>query len=318
MMNIVLTGSVAYDYLMTFPGRFRDHILPDRLDSLSLSFLVDSMVRQRGGIAANIAYTLALLSERPRVMATVGEDFQEYREWLESNGVDTSAIRQLEGIFTASFFVNTDQVNAQIATFYSGAMSRAAELSFAELNPPPDLAMISANDPKAMINYVEECRRLEVAYMYDPGQQVVRLDGDQLRAGLRGATAIFVNDYEFGLIEEKTGLKLEELLAYARFVVITRGDRGADLYTRDEEVRVPAVPERQLADPTGVGDAFRGGFLKGYAHSLDLTRCTQMGVLAATYCIENRGTQGHRFSLQEFVTRFRRHFNDEGELDRLL
>ncbi|HET7011224.1 MAG TPA: carbohydrate kinase family protein [Anaerolineales bacterium] len=316
-MNIALTGSIAFDYLMSFPGRFRDHILADRLDRLSLSFLVDSLTRRRGGIAANIAYTLALLGERPRVMATVGEDFDEYGRWLEAQGVDTSAIRKIPGTFTASFFVNTDQANAQIASFYAGAMARAGELHFSDLQPRPDLAVISPNDPDAMALYVTECQSLGIAYIYDPSQQIVRLEADVLRAGIRSCRALFCNDYEFGLVTEKTDLTLDAILQQTEILIITRGEHGADVYSRDEMLHVPAVPPQAVADPTGVGDAFRGGFLKGYAHGLSLEGCGQLGALAATYCLEQEGTQGHRFTLDEFKSRFRRTFGATNDIERL-
>lgn len=316
-MTIVLTGSIAYDYLMTFPGRFRDHILPDKLDHLSLSFLVDHMIRRRGGVAANIAYTMALLEEHPIVMATVGEDFEEYRAWLSYHGVDTSGIRVVLGLFTASFFVNTDETGAQIATFYTGAMSRAGDLRFADLPLIPSLAVISPNDPRAMIGYAEECRQLAIPAIFDPSQQTVRLSADDLCAGIQGCQALFVNDYEFALIQDKTRLDLSVLRKNAGFIVVTCGEKGAEIYTEDREIHIPAVPPSSTADPTGVGDAFRAGFLKGYVHNLSLETCGRMGALAATYCLENEGTQGHHFTLVEFVSRFRQHFRDTEELDRL-
>jgi adenosine kinase len=317
-VNIVLTGSIAFDYLMTFPGHFRDHILPEKLDRLSLSFLVDRLDRQEGGIAANIAYTLALLGERPQVMATVGEDFDDYRRRLETAGVDTSGIVTVPGMFTASFFVNTDLTNAQIASFYTGAMARASDLHFADLDPAPDLAMISANDPGAMSSYVAECHKRSLPYMYDPSQQVVRVEPDAIRQGLTGCRGLFVNDYEFSLIEERTGLSLDDVQSRAEMIIITQGEAGADLYAGGLKVHVPAVAPAHIADPTGVGDAFRGGFLKGHMHDLSLERCGQMGALAATYCLENRGPQGHTFTLPEFVARFRQSFDDQGDLDALL
>ena len=316
-MNIVLTGSVAYDYLMTFPGNFRDHILPDRLDRISLSFLVDSLIRRRGGIAANIAYTLALLGERPKVMATAGEDFEEFRAWLEEHGVDTSAIKVIPGEFTASFFVTTDQANAQIASFFTGAMANASQLSFANLIERPDLAVISPNDPQAMVNYARECRQLGIPYVYDPSQQIIRLDADDLRQGIEGCQALFSNDYEVGLIEDKSGLSLEAIREYTDFVVITYGEDGANLYTGDDEFHIAAVIPHTIIDPTGVGDAFRGGFLKGYMHDLSLERCGQMGSLAATFCLEAESPMSHQFDMETFINRFRQHFDDHGELDQL-
>jgi len=317
-MKLLITGSIAYDYIMTFPGHFKDHILPEHLDRLSLSFLVDSMIRRRGGIAANIAYTLGLLGEHPLVMASVGEDFGEYRAWLEENNVDTSAIKTIPGLFTASFFVTTDRGNAQIASFYTGAMAHAKELRIADIPEKPELVMISPNDPEAMVQYAQECQQLAIPYLYDPSQQIVRLSASNLSEGIKGCLALFANDYELGLIVEKTGMDLETIIHYATFIIITRGEYGADIYTRDDLLTIPAVPPCKTADPTGVGDAFRGGFLKGYLHNLSLERCGQMGTLVASYCLENYGTQGHCFNLAEFIQRFREHFNDQGELDLLL
>jgi adenosine kinase len=216
-------------------------------------------------------------------------------------------------MFTASFFVNTDQANAQIASFYAGAMARAGELRFRDLDPLPDLAVISPNDPAAMAAYVDECRELGIPYIYDPSQQIVRLEPETLRAGIHGCRALFCNDYEFGLVTEKTGLTLDSILEQTEFLVITRGEHGADVYRQGETLHVPAVVPDNVADPTGVGDAFRGGFLKGYAHGLSLERCGQMGALAATYCLEQEGTQGHHFTLGEFLERFHGTFGDDGE-----
>jgi adenosine kinase len=316
-MNLVLSGSIAFDYLMTFPGRFQDHILPDQLDRLSLSFLVDHMVVQRGGIAANIAYTLGLLGERPRVMATVGEDFAEYRKWLEDHGVDTTSIKTIPGLFTASFFVNTDEINSQIASFYTGAMAKASELHFVDLEPKPDLAVISPNDPLAMIQYVTECRELEIPYLYDPSQQIVRLNPDDIQFGIEGCLGLLANDYELGLIIEKTGLDVEKMTQWAKFVVITRGENGIDIYTNGDLIQIQAIVPQVMVDPTGVGDAFRAGFLKGFMNKLDLETCGRMGALAATYCIESKGTQGHTFDLPNFTQRFREHYKDQSALNTL-
>jgi adenosine kinase len=317
-MKIVLTGSIAFDYLMTFPGRFQDHILVEKLDCISLSFLVETLVRRPGGNAANIAYNLALLGENPTVMATVGEDFEEQRRWLEDQGVDTSAIRTIPGVATASFFVNTDQCNAQIASFFTGAMAHASELTFDQLAEKPDLVVISPNDPQAMSNYTRECTALEIPYIYDPSQQIVRLDEADLKAGIRGAKAFFANEYEFSLTEEKTGLDLSSMLEFCQFVVVTRGEHGTQIYSDDGEVSIPIVPPKAILDPTGVGDAFRSGFLKGYAHNLNFERCGQMGALAATYCLESDGPQSHAYNLLDFITRFRENFDDQGDLESML
>ena len=319
-MNIVVTGSIAYDYLMTFPGRFADYILPDQLDRISLSFLVDEMRRQRGGCAANIAYSLTLLGERPRIMATAGQDFGEYRQWLEQHGVDTSLIRDEPDLFTASFFVNTDQAGHQIASFYTGAMARARKLSFHDLEAGEiDLAVISPNDPQAMVKYPAECRELGIPYLYDPSQQIVRLAGEDLRKGLTGCSLLVINDYEFELLRGKTGLSAEAIQhTPSRACVVTLGAEGSLIWAKGKTYNIPAVPPKRGNDPTGVGDAFRAGLIKGLALGLSWDLAGRMGALAATYALEQTGPQSHRYTLADFVTRFREHFDDDGALDVLL
>ncbi|MBI5943005.1 MAG: carbohydrate kinase family protein [Chloroflexi bacterium] len=317
-MDILITGSVAYDYLMTFPGLFKEQILPERLASISLSFLVDSMSKQRGGIAPNIAYSMALLGGRPQVMATVGEDFGDYRAWLESKGVDTTLMKVVPGLFTASFFATTDQASAQIASFYPGAMGVASTQSLKDLASKPDLVIVSPNAPDAMMKFPAECRELGIKYLYDPSQQVLRLEGSELARDMEGAYFLFCNDYEFGLISKKTGWNLDQILEHVKVLVITRGKDGADLYMSGESIHIPTVPEDEIVDPTGVGDAFRGGFLAGYSSGLDWKLCGEIGSLAAVYCLEQRGPQSHSYTREEFVARFRKHFDDGGKLDVLL
>jgi adenosine kinase len=314
-MDILLTGSVAYDFLMTFPGLFKEQILPERLERISLSFLVDSMSKQRGGVAPNIAYTMALLGQFPRVMATVGEDFTEYREWLDCNGVETSLMQVIPGLYTASFFATTDRSNAQIASFYPGAMGEAARQSIHSVNPRPDLVVVSPNSPDAMTKFADECRNLNLPYLYDPSQQILRLEGKDLIKDMAGAKFLFVNDYESGLISKKTGWDLKEILKHVHVVVITRGKDGADVFEGDKKYFIPPVPEKEVVDPTGVGDAFRGGFLAGYAKGFDWVMCGKIGSLAAVYCLEQKGPQKHRYSKEEFITRFREHYDDNKKLD---
>ena len=317
-MDILLTGSVAYDYLMTFPGLFKEQILPERLESISLSFLVESMSRQRGGVAPNIAYTMALLGARPRVMATVGEDFDEYRAWLDSKGVDTSLMEVVPGVYTASFFATTDQTNAQIASFYPGAMGHAGTQSLKNLPSKPELVLVSPNEPGAMTKFAAESRELGIPYLYDPSQQVLRLEGKELARDMEGAHFLFCNDYEFGLISKKTGWNLDQILERVSMLVVTRGGDGASLYTDGEEYQIPVVPPEEIIDPTGVGDAFRGGFLAGYSHGFDWKLCGEIGSLAAVYVLEQNGPQNHGYTRDEFVTRFRKHFDDGGKLNQLL
>jgi adenosine kinase len=318
-MEIVLTGSIAFDYLMKFPGYFRDHILPESLDSLSLSFLVESMVREPGGISPNIAYTLALLGERPRLFATAGEDFASYKDLLESKGVDTSGIKLIPGEFTASFFANTDLANSQIASFYPGAMAHAADMSLDELSGKrPELVLISPNDPKAMVRYVRECKQSVIPYIYDPSQQIPRLSDEELKEGLDGSLALFVNEYELGMIKNRTGYSGQQIRKSSQFTVVTLGEEGSIIYWGEKEIEIPIVAPDQVTDPTGVGDAFRGGFLAGYARGWDLEICGRMGAVAAAFCLEQEGPQGHSYAPGEFVSRYRQNFEDHGELDALL
>ena len=306
-MTIIVTGSIAYDYLMSFPGKFTEHFMPEHVSRVSLSFLVDSMDKRRGGCGPNIAYTLALLGERPRLMATAGQDFGEYREWLEAAGIETSLVREVPGKFTASFFCSTDVDNNQIASFYTGAMANAAELSFRTAGPC-DLAIVSPNDPAAMLQYAEECRTLGIPFIFDPGQQCARMSGDELREGLAGAHIVVCNDYEFELIRQKTGLSEHDVRTGARALVVTRGEHGCRIHTADGDIEVPAVTPHRIVDPTGVGDAFRGGFMKGLATGVDLETCGRLGSVAATYALEHLGGLNHAYTFEEFATRYEEHF----------
>ena len=310
-MRIVVTGSIAYDYLMSFPGDFLEHVKPGKLEKLSLSFLVDEMQKQRGGCAANIAFTLALLGERPLLMGTVGEDFVAYRSWLEAHGVDTSATMRIPGLFTASFFATTDQHQNQIASFYTGAMSHARALSFYELVSPVDWAIISPNDPAAMVKYPRECRELGIAYIYDPSQQIVRSAPEELRQGLTGADILILNDYEFELLKERVAMTTEELrAAVKRALIVTQGEAGALIWA-EEKIQIPAVTPEQILDPTGVGDAFRAGLLKGLVLGVDWATAGRIGSLAATYVLETQGPQAHEYTLSEFVARYRGAFGED-------
>ena len=302
-MNILVTGSIAYDYLMSFPGSFSEHLLPDHLQRVSLSFLVDSMDKRRGGCAPNIAYTLALLGVRPRLMATAGQDFDDYRLWLETAGVDTSLVRQVPGKFTASFFCSTDRDGNQIASFYTGAMAHAGELSFRDAGAC-HLAIISPNDPAAMVQYAAECRELGVPYIFDPSQQVARLSGDELRQGVSGAELLICNDYEFAIIREKTGMDEGAMLAHARALVVTKGEHGAAIIQPAGTILIPPVPPVQIVDPTGVGDAFRGGFMKGLAMGAGYEVAGRLGSVAATYALEHMGGTSHTYTIAEFATRY--------------
>ena len=306
-MKIVITGSIAFDYLMSFPGAFTEHILPEHIERISLSFLVDTMDKRRGGCAPNIAYTLALLGERPLLMASAGQDFGEYRTWLEAAGVDTSLVLEVRDKFTASFFCNTDRNNNQIASFYTGAMANAGELSFRSVTEC-GFAILSPNDPAAMVQYAEECRTLQIPYIFDPGQQCTSMSGDELKDGLIGATTVICNDYEFELIRQKTGLEEADILKRSEALIITRGEKGSLVITSTARAEIPAVAPRRVVDPTGVGDGFRAGLLKGIAIGLPYTVAAQLGSVAATYVLEHLGGQSHAYTWQEFARRYEENF----------
>ena len=308
-MKLIVTGSIAFDYLMSFPGKFTEHFLPEHMHRVSLSFLVDTMDKRRGGCGPNIAYTIALLGERPYLMATAGQDFADYREWMTAANIDTSLVRVIDGKFCASFFCSTDQHNNQIASFYTGAMANAGELSMRTVPDIKDaLVIISPNDPGAMVQYAEECSTIGVKYIWDPGQQCARMDAAQLANGVNGAFMVIVNDYEMELLRQKTWLTEEEIIARVQLLVVTRGELGCRVYTRDGVEDVPAVPPDRLEDPTGVGDAFRGGFMKGLAMGAPYSVCAKLGSVAAAYALEHLGGTAHAYTWEEFAARYERHF----------
>jgi adenosine kinase len=319
-VRIVVTGSLAYDYIMNFPGYFKDHILPDKVHMLSVSFLVDSMRRMRGGVAGNIAYTLALLGERPMVVATAGQDFGEYRAWMQRQGIDASGIRLIDDEFTASCFINTDQSNNQIVAFYTGAMARSRDLSLLDLGlGPRDLVIISPTDPDAMARYAHECRTLGTPFLFDPGKQTPRLDGDQILVGLNGASVLVGNDYEFGMMAQKTGKSEAELLGATPLTVITRGEQGSTIYdnAKGQQVQIPIAAVQAVVDPTGAGDAYLGGLVFGLARGLPLDVTGRVAALSAAYAIERRGCQEHSYTSAEFAERYASAFGPSPAIEAL-
>ncbi|WP_369797491.1 carbohydrate kinase family protein [Nocardia sp. CNY236] len=279
---------------MRFPGRFADVLLADQLDHVSLSFLVDDLQVRRGGVGGNISYAMGLLDQAPLLIGAVGADFADYRAWLESHGVDCSAVLVSESAHTARFVCTTDDDMAQIASFYPGAMVEARDISICELTEthPFDLVLIGANDPEAMLRHTAECRELGIPFAADPSQQLVRLDGDQCVQLIEGAAYLFTNKYEWALLLQKTGLSEEEIAQKVGVRVTTLGADGVQIVDADgTEVTVGVVPETQKVEPTGVGDAFRAGFLTGHTGGLSLTRSAQLGSLIAVLVLETTGTQ---------------------------
>jgi adenosine kinase len=317
-MSFVITGSVAYDYLMRYPGRFRDQILPDQLDNISLSFLADSMRRERGGVAANIAYTNKLLGGNPVILATVGHDFGDYRRWLEEQGLSTAQIIEIKDDLSATFFVSTDLEQNQIANFYTGAMVHARNYSLADRGlAGASLVLISPNDPVAMLNYAKECKHLGIPFAYDPSQQLARLSGDELKESIPGAAYLLCNEYELAMIQNKTGWTTEQIHDEVTALVVTLGKKGSVIYTDGEEIRVPAALIDAIEDPTGAGDAYRGGFFAAALAELPWGVCGRVGALCSTYALEHIGTTSHRFSLDQFSARYTEIFGAEPALARL-
>ena len=306
-VRIAVTGSIAMDHLMRFSGQFSESLITEQLDRVSLSFLVEDLQIRRGGIAPNICFGLAALGLEPLLVGSVGEDFGDYRAWLERHGVRTWPIRVSETQHTARFICTTDSVNAQIGSFYTGAMAEARQIELqpiAERAGGLDLVVISPNDPEAMLRHTDECRSRGVDFVADPSQQMAWLDGPKIKRLIDGATYLFSNDYEDGLITQKTGWSHEEVLQRVAVRVITRGAKGSSVEIAGEpRLDIPVAREVARVDPTGVGDAYRAGFLAGLAWKVPVERCAQLGSLLATYAIEVVGTQEYRFD-GTFLTRF--------------
>jgi adenosine kinase len=314
-MRLVVSGSIATDHLMTFPGRFTDSLVADKLDQISLSFLVDELEVRRGGVAANIAFGLGRLGLHPVLLGAVGEDFADYRSWLERHGVDTESVHVSADRHTARFICTTDADRNQIASFYPGAM---AEARLIELGPvldrigDVDLVLIGPDDPEAMLRHTHECQQRGMPFVADPSQQLAAMAGEQIRELVDGAAFLFTNEYEAALTEQKTGWDAEEILERVGFRVTTRGPDGVVVDSKQGEQVVVGVPqERQRVDPTGVGDGFRAGFLAGLAWGLDHSRCAQLGCLLATFVLETVGTQEYSFEAAEFVDRLREAYGDD-------
>jgi adenosine kinase len=302
--TFVISGSLAFDYIMTYPGSFQDHIIPDKTHVLSVSFLFDSLRRYRGGVAGNIAYNFALLGERPMLVGAGGSDFGDYRVVFESLGIDTSGVLDVPAELTGSAFMSADLAGNQIAGFYPGASIAAAELSVLELGRSAVFGMVGATTREAMQRHAREFAESGCRLIYDPSQQVVSLAADELREGIELAWGIIGSDYEMAVIEQKTGHTVSDLVARAAFVGVTFAEHGSELYFEGEHVRIPAVTAEPLIEPTGGGDAYRAGLFKGMALGLPLEVAGRMGSMAATYAVERHGSQEHTYSPAEFVDRF--------------
>ncbi|HEX9175324.1 carbohydrate kinase family protein [Mycobacterium sp.] len=306
-MTIAVTGSIATDHLMRFPGRFSEQLLADHLQKVSLSFLVDDLVVHRGGVAGNMAYAIGALGGDAVLIGAAGMDFTDYREWLQAHGVNCDHVWISETAHTARFVCTTDTEMAQIASFYPGAMSQARHISLKKIvssTGTPELVIIGANDPDTMFLHTDECRRLGLAFAADPSQQLARLSGEEIRKLIGGATYLFTNDYEWDLLLQKTGWTEDDVLRQVGLRVTTLGPKGVDMVSPDgTSVHVDVVPENSKVDPTGVGDAFRAGFLTGRSAGLDLERSAQLGSLVAVFVLETNGTQQWTWDCDVALTR---------------
>jgi adenosine kinase len=302
-MDIVVTGSLAYDRIMNFPGYFSEHILPDKIHVLNVCFQVDGVREKFGGTAGNIAYALALMGEKPVVSATIGYDYHRYFEWLAKNRISTDDIRIIEEEFTASAYITTDRADNQITGFNPGAMKYSSYLDFDKLKPGETIIIIAPGNLEDMVKYPLDCRARGIDYIFDPGQSLPMWNAKELVQTMEGCKIMISNDYELDLIMSKTGLKKETLLSWGNTVITTLGEMGSCVSTPDGEIHILAVKPRKVMDPTGAGDSYRGGLISGLAQGKDIEQCAKMGSVCASFAVECYGTQDYTFSLEEFDDR---------------
>jgi adenosine kinase len=310
-MKEVVTGSLGYDYIMNFNGRFADRIMADKLHQISLSFLADKLSKNFGGTAANIAYTLKLLGAEPYIVSTAGHDFSDYKKFLAKHKITSAGIRVVRDEPCSSYHVVTDRDDNQIGAYHVGAAKYNKELTLRD-SEPTKFVVIGPNDPEAMKKYVRECRTLRFRYLYDPAFQIGNFTPEELRYAIEGAELLIGNDYEIALIEQKLGVTHQDLIAMGpKAVITTLGSQGSVVETRHDAIHVAAAKPSNESDPTGAGDAYRGGFLAGYVRGLDLLTCGQMGSVAAVYTVEKYGTVTHHFTKDEFIKRYRENYNTD-------
>jgi adenosine kinase len=303
MKNVIVTGSLAYDRIMNFSDSFANHILPDKIHTLNVCFQVDGVTENYGGTAGNIAYALRLMGETPLISATIGRDHHNYFAWLEKNGLRTDGIKIIESELTAGAYITTDKTNNQITGFNPGAMKYSSELDIESLDPRETLLLVSPGNLDDMIQYPRRCRRRGISYIFDPGQALPVLPAEGLHEVITGAQMLIVNDYEFNLIQDKTGMSRDQLLALPETTIITLGDRGSQIFTKESEMLIPAFPAAKVIDPTGAGDSYRGGLISGLLSGKSLRDSALQGSACASFAVECNGTQVYSFSPDEFALR---------------
>ena len=302
-MNIIVSGSLAYDRIMDFPGKFSDHILPEKIHVLNVCFQVNGMKEKFGGTAGNIAYALTLMGEKPVISASIGHDYDKYFKWLSKNGISTEGIRIIEEEFTAGAYITTDQADNQITGFNPGAMKYPSSLDFSKLDPRQTIIIVSPGNFEDMVNYPRLCKDKGIDYIFDPGQSLPMWDAQDLISSIDGCRILIVNDYELELIKNKTGLTKKELLGRAGTIITTLGEHGSQISTADDEIKIPVVKPSKVEDPTGAGDSYRGGLISGLVRGKDILQCARMGSVCASFAVECYGTQEYRFTIEEFNKR---------------
>ncbi len=309
-MSILLSGSLAYDYIMDFPDSFRNHILPDQLHILNVCFVVENLKKNFGGVAGNIAYTMKMLGEEPIIFSPLGSDGGDYLEYLKSIKLNTNYIFLTENKLTSSAHITTDKDDNQITAFYNGSLGEAINLSIEAVKEKIDLALISPTQKEAMIRHAKECYEKQIPFCFDPGQQLTAFSSQELMAIIGQAKFLIGNDYEIKLLQSKTGWDMTELLNHVEVVITTLGDKGSIITTKDGNIEIGVCPAQSVDDPTGAGDAYRAGFFTAYARGKDLETCGQVASVSAVYAVENYGTQNHQFTLEDFKDRYQKTFNN--------
>jgi adenosine kinase len=302
-MNVIISGSLAYDRIMNFSEKFSDHILPDRIHDLNVCFQVNGVTENYGGTAGNIAYAMKLMGESPALSATIGSDNHKYFEWFDTNNIDRKGVRIISEELTAGAYITTDMTNNQITGFNPGAMKYSSELDFSNLDPENDLILISPGNLDDMINYPQKCKETGIAYIFDPGQSLPVLQADDLVKVITRCKILIVNDYEFNLIQDKTGLGKDELIDRAETTIITYGGAGSKIFLKNEAVEIPTYTASRVVDPTGAGDAYRGGLISGLVNGKDLVSCARLGSACASFAVECNGTQVYTFTREELDAR---------------
>lgn len=309
-MKIYISGSMAYDRIMDFPGKFEDHIFPDKIHILNVCFTVNGMAEKFGGTAGNIAYSLSLLGEKPSIVATIGKDYSTYFEWLNKNDIPVDGIKIIPEEFTAGAYITTDKSDNQITGFNPGAMKHPSGFNFDGIDAADSIFLIAPGNLQDMIGYAEECRKKGIPFICDPGQSLTQWDGKTLGEWIKGSLMLISNDYELEMIMKATGMDREALLGMTGTMITTLGEEGSLIQTGESKTAVPSAKVSEVLDPTGAGDAYRAGLVKGLGMGMDIRKAAEMGAVAATYAIENYGTQEHRYTYQDFAERYRMNFGD--------